>query len=130
MCADNMAAFAGEASDVPTNVTIASSTFSGNAATDRGGAVNLQAGNLIITDTTFSNNQATAATISDVGTGGALSVIDACNAARCPTAVANVRSSTFTNNYAFQAGGAVFYRGANTGMQADELTKIPVKHMQ
>ena len=106
---------AGQAMNVPTNVSIINTAFNGNTATDRGGAVNLQAGNLLITGSTFNNYRATAASIADIGTGGALSVIDACTVSSCPAAVASLQNSTFTGNSAFQAGGGIYFSGTNQG---------------
>lgn len=48
---------AGSGTSSPTNVSIATSTFTSNVATDRGGAVNLQAGYLTLTTSTFTNNR-------------------------------------------------------------------------
>ncbi len=57
----------------------------------------------------------TASTLVDIGTGGAVSVIDACANANCPAANAVILDSNFTSNFAFQAGGALYYAGSNTG---------------
>jgi len=57
----------------------------------------------------------TAATLVDVGTGGALAVIDECANGNCPAANANIQNSNFTSNFAFQAGGALYYAGSNPG---------------
>lgn len=57
----------------------------------------------------------TAATLQDVGAGGAVSVIDECANTNCPAAYAVIQDSNFTSNFAFQAGGALYYAGSNTG---------------
>ena len=96
-------------------MSIDGSVFTSNVATDRGGALNLQAGALTLSGSTFSGNSVTAPTIADVGTGGAVSVIDACLSGACQPATANITNTNFTGNMAFQAGGALYYSAANTG---------------
>lgn len=107
--------FPGDYTAVPTNVTVSDSTFRGNTVTDRGGAVNLQAGTLAISGTLFDGNQALVASVQDIGTGGALSVIDACSGGKCPSATASLFNCTFLNNFAFQAGGGAYYNSRNPG---------------
>lgn len=84
-------------------------------ATDRGGAVSMQAGNLGISNTSFAGNQVLVASPQDVGTGGALAVIDGCSSGGCPFAAASVQGSIFVNNFAYQAGGAVYFDAGNPG---------------
>jgi len=48
---------AGAGLSLPTNVSITTSNFTSNVATDRGGAVNLQAGYLTLSSSTFTNNR-------------------------------------------------------------------------
>ena len=106
---------AGGASTQMTNVTIRASKFTGNLATDRGGAINLQSGSLILESSVFERNAVTAASISDIGTGGAIAIIDACSTGVCAPAIANITNSNFSANHAFQAGGALYFATANAG---------------
>lgn len=105
----------------PTNVTVAGCNFTGNVATDRGGAVNLQAGALVISDSTFVSNRATAATLTDVGTGGGLAIIDSCSNTPCPAASARLTNTSFSSNFAFQAGGGLYFSGSNPGVFLTEV---------
>ena len=99
-------------------MSIDGSVFTSNVATDMGGALNLQAGALTLSRSTFSSNSVTAPTTTDIGTGGAVSVIDTCLSTACQPAIATITNTNFTGNVAFQAGGALYYSAANAGQVA------------
>ncbi|MBZ0291372.1 MAG: hypothetical protein K8L99_02285 [Anaerolineae bacterium] len=81
-------------------VSITSSTFSGNAATNgAGGALHGLRSDTTITDSTFDNNTA----LGD-GQGGALYF----DGAKLSNGIINVNGSTFTNNSTHHQGGAIY----------------------
>lgn len=107
---------AGQGDSIRTNVTLSGSTFDSNVATDRGGAINLQAGSLTVSNSTFLRNSATAPRSTQVGTGGALAVVDSCASGVCTPAIAVLTNASFSANNARQAGGALYFSATSAGL--------------
>ena len=116
--AQNVASGDGGAIDVAddsgnASITDASSTFSGNAANVNGGAIDAAdfggAATVNLTGSTFTGNSANlndVSGVSEAGDGGAIDLADG-EATLVGSATATIASATFTNNTAYNCGGAL-----------------------
>ena len=82
--------------------TVVNSTFSGNSASDRGGAIENEGGTLAVTNSTFAGNSAAGATYG----GGAIFI---------KGRTVTVTNSTFSGNSSGSIGGAISNFGGPQG---------------
>ena len=94
-------------------VNLTDTTFVGNLALEKGGAVSLENGIVNMDGCEFEGNKVVGAEATGDGAGGAVAVDEFCDDSGCSTAIARVNNCTFVDNWATTAGGALHYAGGS-----------------